>query len=123
MVLIDAFNRGMDDAPLRGTLAWLLATCPDESIRDGARAVELAESLCAGPAKDDPWALDTLAAAYAEAGAMTKAVATAEQALRLANDEHAEALAKAVEQRLATYRAGQPYRERAAQSSAPAGSP
>ncbi len=47
-------------------LAWLLAVCPDPKYRNGKRAVKLAERAVASEASAHY--LDTLAAAYAEAG-------------------------------------------------------
>ena len=54
--------------------AWLLATCPDSMFRNGSKAVDL--SLKASDLSGwKLWiSLDTLAAAYAEAGDFTKAV-------------------------------------------------
>lgn len=109
--LSEAEARGAVSPALQGTFAWLLATCPQDDIRDGARAQVLAESLCQATAHQDPWALDTLAAAYAEAGAFDRAVVTAERALQLAQERKADPLVTAVTERLALYRAGKPYRD------------
>src|SRR5436853_2773006 len=68
-------------------LGWLLATCADPSVRNGARAVEVAaraELLSGG---EDPLILHTLAAAYAENGQFSQAVETAERALQLAEQQ------------------------------------
>jgi len=61
-------------------LAWLLATCPEDAVRDGSRAVALAEEVVASTPKDVAY-LDTLAAAYAEAGRFDEAVKTEQAAL------------------------------------------
>ncbi len=63
-------------------LAWLLATHPDAAVRNGAEAVEWASksATAAASAKQlEADFLDTLAAAYAEAGQYDKAVETAYQ--------------------------------------------
>jgi tetratricopeptide (TPR) repeat protein len=60
--------------PARGSLAWLLATCPDEKARDGKRAAEYATTACEQTGWKDPLCLDTLAAAYAETGQFEEAV-------------------------------------------------
>ena len=65
-------------------LAWLLATCPDEGIRDGHRAVLLAEDVSSATLHLSVLALDVLAAAYAETGRYDDAVRTATRALKLA---------------------------------------
>ena len=58
-------------------LAWLLATCPDNSVRNGQKAVELAQQAVQLSNGRSPEILDTLAAAYAEAGRFHEAVETA----------------------------------------------
>lgn len=90
-------------------LAWLLATLDDDSVRNGKRAVELAQVI-ASKRKGDPGALDTLAAAYAEAGDFDGAVATAMQAYELANRAGNDNLAKKVQARIESYREKQPHR-------------
>ena len=57
-----------------------------------------------------PAVLDTLAAAYAEAGRFSEAVATVSKALELLTPQR-EALAKDLRGRLELYEAGKPYRE------------
>ncbi len=63
-----------DNSGVLNNLAWLLATSPDEEIRQGERAVKLANK--AGEVTDHKQAhiLSTMAAAYAEAGDWDKAV-------------------------------------------------
>ena len=68
-----------DDASAHNHLAWLLATCPQASLRNGAEAIEQAQRadrLCGGTRPD---VLDSLAAGYAEAGWFPEAVATARE--------------------------------------------
>lgn len=60
---------------VQNNLAWLLATAPDSAVRDGARALALAEQLVAWR-RDDAAYLDTFAAAYAELGRFDDAVKT-----------------------------------------------
>ena len=87
---------------------------PRGRVRNGAEAIELAQRadrLCAGKRPD---VLDTLAAAYAEAGWFPEALATARKALKLAPQKDGPAFADAVQARIALYQAGRPYRETAA---------
>src|SRR5206468_1897111 len=63
------------DVGALGGAAWLLATCPDPEVRDGPRAIELAERAVEATHRNDANLLDTLAAAYAAAGDFVKAVA------------------------------------------------
>jgi len=54
-------------------LAWVLATSPIDSLRDGRRAVELAEKAGELTRHKRAFALSTLAAAYAEVGDFERA--------------------------------------------------
>ena len=60
-------------------IAWILATCSDKSYRNGSRAVDLAEK--AVKAFRSAATLDTLAAAYAEAGRFDDAVKIQEESI------------------------------------------
>jgi len=64
-------------------LAWLLATAVDLQLRDGDAAVDLAERACRETGHRTPDFLDTLAAAYAEAGRFDDAAQTATKAQQL----------------------------------------
>jgi tetratricopeptide (TPR) repeat protein len=92
-------------------LAWVLATSPDDGLRDGAEAVRLAERACELTHHGEPLFLGTLAAAYAEAGRFPEAVTSAEKAEQLANDAGLSAVAAKSRQLLELYRAGKPYHE------------
>jgi eukaryotic-like serine/threonine-protein kinase len=89
-------------------LAWVLATSADASVRDGAEAVTYAEKAVVATSRKDVGFLDTLAAAYAEAGEFTQAVATEKEALALAGDDPQK---KALGERLRLYESNTPYRE------------
>ena len=108
----------------QNNLAWLLATCPEASLRDGKRAMELAwqaEQLSGG---NHPEILDTLAAAYAEAGRFGEAVETAKRALNLPATKNNKPLAEAIQIRLKLYEAGFQFRDTNQTSSpAPPGQP
>ena len=100
-----------DLAMARGKLAWLLATNPEPSLRNGAMAIEharRADQLCGGK---QPEVLDVLAAAYAEVGRFSEAVATAHKALDLATQQHNHGLANALRDRIALYKIRKPYRQ------------
>jgi len=94
------------------SLAWLLATCPEGALRDGKRAVELARQAEAQSGGESPQVLDTLAAAYAEAGRYGEAVATAKRALELSATRNNQPLAEGIQLRLKLYEANTPYHEK-----------
>jgi tetratricopeptide (TPR) repeat protein len=93
------------------SVAWLLATCPEERYRDGKKAVEMATQACKISAWKDPYSLDTLSAAYAESGDFDEAVRWQTKALEMLAGN--DAFAKVGGERLALYREKKPYREQA----------
>jgi tetratricopeptide (TPR) repeat protein len=95
---------------LSGT-AWLLATAPDASIRNGTEAVALAEKANEIAKGQSPDVLDTLAAAYAETGDFVKARATASRALDLAVAQKNKALSTAIRDRIVLYTDGKPFHD------------
>jgi tetratricopeptide (TPR) repeat protein len=100
-----------DFAEPHNSLAWLRATCPVASLRNGAEAIEhaqQADQLCGGRRPD---VLDSLAAAYAEAGWFPEALVAARKALDLAMRQNKQDLANGLRARIARYEAGKPYRE------------
>ncbi|MFK7911310.1 MAG: tetratricopeptide repeat protein [Akkermansiaceae bacterium] len=107
------FNRAHASRPgdfaTANNLAWLLATVPNPELRDGAKAVQLAQMIAKMTNYRDPSVLDTLAAAYAEAGQFDKAVAVSQKALSLSPSS---ALASQIRERLRLYQAGKPFHEK-----------
>ena len=95
---------------MRFVLAWLLATSTADEVRDGARAVELAEALLA-ELPGDPERLDVLAAALAEDGRFVEAQQRGAEALAALPVGAADGLRAALEARLVGYREGRPMRE------------
>ena len=87
--------------------AWILATCPDETVRNANEAVKYATKAC----KISNWIccshLGTLAAAFAQAGRYKEAVEACEQARALAPSEQEVEL----KLQLACYKAGKAYRD------------
>jgi tetratricopeptide (TPR) repeat protein len=65
-------------------LAWIRATCQNPAFRNGKQAIEYAKRACALSLWRDASCIDTLAAAYAEAGDFDSAVRFEEQAIRCA---------------------------------------
>lgn len=82
----EAIRLAPNDPIASNNLAWLLATCPDESLRDGSRAEALATKACEICDWKDCKCVGTLAAAYAASGAFDKAVQTQQRAIALASN-------------------------------------
>ncbi len=93
--------------------AWVWAADPTDRRRNGYEAVRRAEQACQALGEKDARALDTLAAAYAEAGRFPEAVAVAREAVAAAGDDK-----DAIRGRLRGYEEGKPYREEAAKKAA-----
>ena len=93
-------------------VAWWLATCPDAKVRNGREAIKVAESLCQATDWNNAQALDTLGAAYAEAGQFGRATKMASRALALAKSRAEGAkLAREIDHRLGLYAASKPYHQ------------
>jgi tetratricopeptide (TPR) repeat protein len=107
------FEKALQIAPanprIQIKLAWLLATCPQASLRNGARAVELAQKANALTGGENLVILYTLAAAYAEAGRFPEAVETAQRALQLAEAQSNTSLIQQLQFELKLYQAGNPF--------------
>lgn len=105
--LSQAFKLGHADAGDLNSLAWILATSPDDSIRDGQEAVKIAQLAFLGSESEDPWQyIDTLAAAHAANGAFDKAVEKQEEAIESATEDQRAAM----QERLKLYQSGKAYR-------------
>ena len=99
------------DVTLLNDTAWLLATDPNISVRNGPESVELAQRAVALSDGGRPEIFATLAAAYAEAGRFAEAVQTARKALDLATQQHKQALAESLQAKIRLYEMGTPFRE------------
>jgi tetratricopeptide (TPR) repeat protein len=98
-----------DDAEVLNKLAWLLATSPEASLRNGNQAVELAQRANQLTSGENPVVLCTLAAACAEAGRFPEALAIAQRALPLAGAQSNQALADDLRSELQLYQARIPF--------------
>jgi len=92
-------------------LAWLLATSPDDGLRNGVEAVQLAEQACRLTNYQDLVPLGTLSAAYAEAGRFEEAIATAQKGFELARAANDRRFAGILQVLLKSYKAGKPWRD------------
>ena len=93
------------------SLAWILATHPNASLRNGNEAVYLASRAQEITQSKSPEALDALAAALAEQGEFDRAVQTAHNAADLAQRSGKAKLAASIIWRIGQYRARAAYRD------------
>ena len=112
-----AFVRAVQSEPaepsFHNALAWLLATCPDAGVRDGTRAVQEGQEACRLRQWKDPFTLDTLAAAYAEAGNFEEATRWQTRAVsRLDQTRLTGSLANRIRAHLKTLARRQPIRDK-----------
>lgn len=98
-------NRG--NAEFNNNFAWLLATSPDASIRDGKLALHYANTAAELGNYRDASTLDTLAAAEAEAGDFAAAAKYERSALSLSKDKKL----RGGDKRLQLYESHQPFRQ------------
>jgi len=120
-----------DSLSAKCQLAWVLATCPDNTIRDGAEALRLAQEV-SGDTGGFSWkGLDVLGAAHAENGHFDDAIRVTEKAVEMASerlDMHAALVAPGnwvedeaylagrnsvedMKRRIELYREGKAYRD------------
>lgn len=83
---LQATQKAKPSAEANNALAWFLATCPSDKHRNGAMAIELASTAVNMTEQKDGTMLDTLAAAYAEAGRWEQAVETEDKAIAIAEE-------------------------------------
>jgi len=90
-------------------MAWLLATCPDKRIRNGAKAVEFAQKAATLNPKVD--ILDTLAASFAEAAKFDDAMGILKNIITLVKDKDETEKLSEYNERLKFYEAHKPWRK------------
>ncbi|MBX9788539.1 MAG: tetratricopeptide repeat protein [Pirellulales bacterium] len=102
-----ALKLAPESSAILNNLAWLLATSPEDSLRDGKRAIELATAACKVTDFKQAHILSTLAAGYAETGDFKTAIDWSTKAVELGEERNREALSKELE----SYQEGKPWRE------------
>jgi protein O-mannosyl-transferase len=100
-----------DNGNAMSNLAWVFATSPDQSLRDGPKAVGLAEQALRISGGRIPILFRTLAAAYAESGRFSEAIQTAQQGIELANSQGNSSLATELQGNITLYQEQQPLRD------------
>ncbi len=111
-----------DNSAALNRLAWIQATCPRASVRNGAQAVENAKKACHLTESRNPAYLATLAAALAEQGQYSQAVEFQRTALRLIarlQDTGLTAEVPRMRQQLQLEEQDRPYRDYSAGTNVP----
>jgi tetratricopeptide (TPR) repeat protein len=98
------------DATLASLLAWIRATSPEDGLRNSAEAVRFAEIADRLTSHKNPEIMDTLAAAYAEAGDFNRAIKSMQDALQHEKTQSSKWRAERFKQRLELYEKKTPYR-------------
>ncbi|HZZ72976.1 MAG TPA: tetratricopeptide repeat protein [Pirellulales bacterium] len=103
----EALKLEPEDTGILNNLAWVLCTSPDDKLRDGKRAIELAKKACDLTENKQAHILSTMAAAYAETGDWENAIKWSKMAVEAgAPDVKAE-----LEKELKSYEDKKPTRE------------
>ena len=98
------------DPHSRNNIAWVLATASDPTIRNGTRAVNLAQEAIQLSDGKEPLFFRTLAAAYAETNRFSEAIVTAKQGYGIAAGRGNSNLARQLTGDLALYQKRTPLR-------------
>ncbi len=100
-----------DNGNAANNLAWVFATSPDATLRDGAKAVAYAKRAIKVPGGDNPLVYRTLAAAYAENRQFAEAISAAEHARQLAQAAGNSALVGELDRCIELFRQQRTLRE------------
>ena len=100
-----------DNGNAANNLAWVFATSPDATLRDGAKAVAYAKRATEVPGGDNPLVYRTLAAAYAENRQFAEAISAAEHARQLAQAAGNSALVNELDRCIELFRQQRTLRE------------
>lgn len=108
LALRKAQEQRPDEVQTKIRLAWVLATSPDATVRNGGEAVKLCEQVLKSKPRT-PETLDLLAVSLAEAGRYADATVVITEALSLARGAR-EALVPALEGHRQLFEQGKPFR-------------
>ena len=111
-VVLDGAEACPDVLPNLNNYAWLLATIPDQTMRDGAKAIQIIRRAIADLGRRDPAFLDTLAAGLAEEGRFDEAIRVQNEVLETLQRQGApEDVLREFTQHLDRYRSQLPLRD------------
>jgi tetratricopeptide (TPR) repeat protein len=104
-------SKNEDRSGLLNNLAWILATSPEDSLRDGKLSITFGKEACEITEYKEVHILSTLAAGYAESGDFEEAVKWSSRAVELGTKENHEQLEQ-LENELKSYQEKKPWREK-----------
>jgi tetratricopeptide (TPR) repeat protein len=104
----ESLKHEADNTHVLNNLSWVLSTSPDDKVRDGRRAIELAKKACELTEYKEAYILSTLAAGYAETGDFEMAIKWSKKAVELGEGSIKDNLKKELE----SYLAKKPWREK-----------
>src|SRR5207245_2370407 len=104
----EAIRLDPENSEAHNSFAWMLSTSPEAKYRDGKKAVNLAKKACELSEWKNPIFLDTLAAAYAEAGDFDAAIKWEKKAIESFKDQDVK---RARREMIKLYEKKQAYRE------------
>ena len=99
-----------EDTGVLNNLAWVLATSPDEGVRNADRSIELGTKACELTKYERPHILSTLASGYAEKGDWETAIKWSTKAVELGAKE--EDVSEQLQKELESYKEKKPWREK-----------
>jgi tetratricopeptide (TPR) repeat protein len=99
-----------EDTGVLNNLAWVLATSPDDAVRNADRSIELGTKACDLTKYEKPHILSTLASGYAEKGDWETAIKWSSKAVELGDKE--EDVSDQLKKELESYKEKKPWREK-----------
>jgi tetratricopeptide (TPR) repeat protein len=106
----EALKIDPEDTGVLNNLAWVLATSPEDSVRNGDRSIELGVKACEITKYQRPHILSTLAAGYAEKGDWETALKWSSKAVELGVKD--DMIDDQLKKELESYKEKKPWREK-----------
>jgi tetratricopeptide (TPR) repeat protein len=106
----EALKLAPEDTGVLNNLAWVLATSPEDGVRNADRSIELGLKACELTKYEKPHILSTLASGYAEKGDWDSAIKWSTKAVELGEKE--EDVSEQLKKELESYKEKKPWREK-----------